>query len=782
MERVLEPPPFKFSFSLSPLIDFWNNTMPAAGPHWALEAASIQESLAGAPELHGPIEDLAVLESHKDLVARLMSVVFPAAFWETEAVGAVVPFTLEPAYVSPLFRKLFVDESGGFRGRLHVSWADFLRVRLLRSYLNILRQCYGMEVDLELPLIRIVTDPRTGLERYFRFTPDIRFLNVRPIKPLDTLTDDDRRTIMEHITEPEVLKDILHPENFEFSGFTVFHAIDVTQSELLRALQWDLVGEGSMFASERFLALQQRLRTIFQLPELVIGMAAIQGDEILMLNTGCMGGCNCIFRDSTHVPVTQFKGSLFEKAVESSRILRVSDLAQVPKRTSVDEEFLMGGIRSMLIAPLFYQGDLIGMLNLGSPLPSDMGPTQEMLADHILPLFALALKRALNELNNQVESIIKEKCTAVHPSVEWRFRKAALSHLDRTAKGEPSEMEPIVFRDVYSLYAASDIRGSSEARNRAIQADFIEHLGLALDLVRAAQTARPLPILSEFAHRIDSFQELTRNGLTTGDETAVLNFLKNEFEALFPVLKGFGPAVAAAVERYNEALDSALGTVYRERRDFERSVAEFNRKIAIYLDREEAEAQATFPHYFNKHQTDGIDYLIYVGASMVENGEFSELHVRSLRLWQLMVACGIAWHCQSLKENLKVPLEATHLILVNNSPLSIRFRFDEKRFDVDGAYDMAHEIIRSRIDKSVVKGTNERLTQPDKISIVYSRPDEASEIQRHITFMQSQEFLGHDVEWLDLEDLPGVQGLKALRVSVNLGSQELAKWSSRSTG
>jgi hypothetical protein len=45
--------------------------------------------------------------------------------------------------------------------------------------------------------------------------------------------------------------------------------------------------------------------------------------------------------------------------------------------------------------------------------------------------------------------------------------------------------------------------------------------------------------------------------------------------------------------------------------------------------------------------------------------------------------------------------------------------------------------------------------------------------------LQSQGFLNNDLEWLDLEDLPGVQGLKALRVGVNLASPELAQRAGR---
>jgi hypothetical protein len=138
-----------------------------------------------------------------------------------------------------------------------------------------------------------------------------------------------------------------------------------------------------------------------------------------------------------------------------------------------------------------------------------------------------------------------------------------------------------------------------------------------------------------------------------------------------------------------------------------------------------------------------------------------------------MVACGLACIADQLRSTLKVPLNATHLILVNHNPLAIRFRFEEKRFDVDGAYNIGHEIIRSRIDKAMVKGGNERLTQPEKIAIVYSRPEEAQEMLRHIEYLKGLGFLLPDVEHLDLDDLPGVKGLRALRVGVNLECKAL---------
>lgn len=184
--------------------------------------------------------------------------------------------------------------------------------------------------------------------------------------------------------------------------------------------------------------------------------------------------------------------------------------------------------------------------------------------------------------------------------------------------------------------------------------------------------------------------------------------------------------------------------------------------------------QAVLPHYYERHRTDGVDHLIYLGASLSPNGEFSRLHLSNFRLWQLMVTCGLAWHGEQLKKQMPVPLDTAHLIFIQETPLNIRFRYDEKRFDVDGAYDVRHEIIRSRLDKAVISG-GERLTQPGKVAMVYSSLEEVREMRRHIEHLQEQGFLLPEVERHELEDLPGVRGLKALRVGINLDGEALAR-------
>jgi hypothetical protein len=177
-----------------------------------------------------------------------------------------------------------------------------------------------------------------------------------------------------------------------------------------------------------------------------------------------------------------------------------------------------------------------------------------------------------------------------------------------------------------------------------------------------------------------------------------------------------------------------------------------------------------FPHYFERQRTDGVDHTIYVGASLVESGEFDELYLRNLRLWQLMVTCGIARRTESIRPRLTVPLATTHLVLAHHAPLSIRFRFDERRFDVDGAYNIRYEVIKKRIDKAVVEATRERVTQPGKLAIVYSQAGEAAEYRGYLEYLGARGYVTGEVEDLALEDLQGVHGLRALRVGIDLSA------------
>jgi GAF domain len=776
MEQVKKPYPFRSVFSLKPLMDYLQSQASDSCKVGTCKRESLEEILDRFPELGKPIKDLSVLKRRGEEVQKVMDFVFPVAFWDSEAVACMVPFHMTPVFVSPRFRSLFLNKDNSYRGRRNLDEASFNRGRVIRAYLFILKKFYGIEQALDYPVINIISDPETGLDRHFKLQVDFRFVDVKALKTPKSLMAEEQATILRHIAEPEVIREILPPEDFEIQGFTILQAVEVTESEVLSGLAKDLVDQNSIVSRENFLRVQERLRTLLKRPRLVAGLTAIQDDRILLLNTGAQLTQSCIFANSRHVSVDEFKDTHFMQAAESGEILIIPDLMEEPAHLhqNIKEDFVRMGARSLLIAPLFFKGGCIGMLNLASPEPGGLGPMDGLVMQRVKPLFAMAIKRALDDLDNRVQSIIKHECTAIHPTVEWRFRKAALNYLEHVQEGETSQIESIVFKDVYPLYGVADIRGSTEARNRSIQKDLTEHLKRTLDIVRAADRIKPLLILRELSGRIQGHLGRIESGLGAGDELFVARFLQEEVETLFAHLRGYGPEVEKAIAAYESVIDKNVGTVYRVRKQFEESVSLLNDRLTGYLDQVELEAQTVFPHYFERHKTDGVDYLIYLGGALVEDGGFHELYLRNMRLWQLKAACGLAWHTAQLKSTLPVPLDTAHLILVQDKPLSIRFRYDEKRFDVDGAYDIRHDIIKSRIDKAMVRGGEERLTQPGKVAVVYSSREEEQGIRQHIDFLLSEGYLKGSPEHFVLDALPDVQGLKALRVEVDPESKAFA--------
>ncbi len=760
--------PFKSVLSFARLIAFWQNLLNKGGPAETAISKAVGEALKNSPELFQPITDPSVLLKHGSMVDLLMSLVFPPAFRDRDYAAAFVPFQTEIIYATPNFQRLLSGNHCMDMGILaNLSAEEWAMGRLIKAYALILQHFYDMDLPLDFPLIITTPDPDTGLERYLSISFDPRFVEVKNAGPLKPLSESEKERLLAVGNKPELWMEIIPPESFLFEGFGVCRAVDVTDQEVLSYLKRDLIEKESIFSGEGFQRLHEKLRIYLRNPDLMVDLAAFQGDEVLILNPEHKMETGCIFCDSEHHVKSEFNGSLFEGVLEKGENAVIRDLKVYPVRTDLETHLIEEGVRSLFVAPLHYKGRLLGTFTLKSPNPGAFSVLDVMKLKEITPLFAMAINRGMEELNNRVQAIIKEKCTAIHPTVEWRFERAALNYLQRE-ECAACELEPIVFRDVYPLYGASDIRDSSDYRNEALESDLVDQLRMVREIISLAGEYDPLPILAVLIHRIDRNIEEVQTHLHSHDESAKAEFIRREVE---PVLDHFLTSqskVRDRVEAYRSELDPTQGTLYRKRKDFEQTVMAINDTISKYLDEEEETAQSFFPHYFEKMKTDGVDHTIYIGASLVEDRAFDPLYVKNLRLWQFMVMCGVVWRTARVTENAEMPLETAHLILVQDTPISIRFRPDERRFDVDGAYDIRHEIVKKRIDKAMVKGKEERLTQPGKIAIVYSHRREMHEYLKYIDYLQDEGYLDKEVEHLELEELQGVYGLRAMRVGVDM--------------
>ncbi|MFW5705759.1 MAG: GAF domain-containing protein, partial [Bacteroidota bacterium] len=463
-----------------------------------------------------------------------------------------------------------------------------------------------------------------------------------------------------------------------------------------------------------------------------------------------------------------YQTSIYETAARQLHPLVVNDLERLPARTIIEETLYREGHRSMLIIPLHYEDKLVGLLELVSPRTGELSTGALVKMQGVLSAFGIAAKRQALELENQIKARMQEEFTAIHPSVEWKFKQVATEMLSAQLGNMKMKKKPIIFHDVYPLYGVCDVKSSSTLRNDAIQNDLLEQMEVLNQVIEQVRRVKPLPILDHLRFNLNSFREDIESDLSTGDEVNILDFIRNEVEPVLRHLSRMRDELEGITAVYFDMLDPELGVFYRKRKQFEESMRMINDEVGSLLDKREEEAQQMFPHYFEKYRTDGIEHSIYIGDSLVENHDFDSIYLKNLRLWQLITMCEITRTTLRLKPMLPMPLETTQLLLVHGQPLAIRFREDEKKFDVDGAYNLRYEITKKRIDKARLKGKSERIVQPGKIAIIYSQEAEKLEYLKYLEYMVSRGYLDVNIEHCELENLQGIYGLKALRVSVKM--------------
>ncbi len=775
MRRTTTPPsefPFHRALSLEPLVDLWRS-YDRDGTDADLRALAqrVLQRYSAAEALHGTIEDVATLEPHAELLDTLFTALFAPGSVRRERAAACVPYGLTAIHQTPAFRELDVLRPESFRSGEE---ANLTLRSIMHAYHHLLHRCYDVPARFDYSLTVRSTDPATGLPRYWRMDVDMGYCDVRRSEGAPELDAAGGRRLLDEPENLELWRRTLPPEHFTFEGIMLVTAFDVTDEEILSQLKHELLGPQEHSAAEHADVLEGYLRALLRIPELSVGLLALEGEDLEGISRARAIGRSLLVSEGTVPRCSNVGDSYYGRLFDHDGPLIVSDLRQGSVHSPFERHLIDKGYRSLMLVPLKRHGRLVGVLELASPNPERRSAETTITLERVSVLFTSAIARALEEREMTLQALIKRHYTAVHPAVEWRFREAAMKLMMREDAGDSDEIrqpEPIVFENVHGLYGMSDVRGSSTLRLNAISKDIGQQLLLARRVLEQAESSTGLAALAELRHRLSRFLDGNALAPNVQDETIVLRFLSSEIEPVFEELAGYGDAVAEAVAAYRRAVDSDLGMVYRQRRSFDQAITQVNDIVSRYLDFQQERAQRIVPHYYQRNRTDGVDHTLYAGASLLRRGRFSPLHLRSLRLWQLETTCGIIRALERKRSSLAIPLELAHLVLVQSAPLAIRFRQDEKQFDVDGAYNVRYEIVKKRIDKAHVQsssGTGERLTQPGRIAVVYTRDEERAEYVNYIDYLISEGLLQNDlddVEDVEVEDLPGVTTLRALRVT-----------------
>jgi len=694
---------------------------------------------------------LPLLENENETMVALTNGMSPEAFYSTEA-----------------FAKLF-DASGKY---IQQGWPDDEAARKAHQQMQydfILQKLYRRHLPDKKEVIKSFFDEHTGLYKYYRVNIDARFLQVHLKQDCPVACDADVAAGLECSESFEAVEKILPLENFLATGFCIVTLTDITEQHATEQLSKVILNVDKENVEKDFLHITRLLQTIVGTSEYQFGVMPFftVNNRAALLYENFPYSILVKASADAGIPKKVFSRYINHYTTQPGWIEympgRKSQLA-VKLQQALDRS----GIHFYGLGPVYFNGTLVGILEAGAP--KGVKPFTDVQFSKLMPIIpyiSQLLKMSIDKFNISLDRIVKERFTVIQPSVQWKFNEAAWHYFrSHDVEHRDIDFEKIFFRNVYPLYGAVDIRNSTNERNKALREDLECHLNLLIALLKKLSLLGHYSAATGLIGAAALWLKRLEVYVSVEEELHLKDFIFGEVDAFLSSLTDLPFEVQAEWKEYYLAIDEASGIAYQRRRQLENSMQLINTVTGKYLELFKDELQNHYPTYFEKFRTDGVEYDIYIGQSLAPDIPFSLDHLRRLRFLQVQSMAAITKLTASLLPNLEYPLQTTQLIFVNTRSIDISFREDEKRFDVEGTYNIRYQVIKKRIDKVNLKSSNERLTQPGKIAIVYFNEQDAAEFAGYISDLQKQHVLKDDLEYLELQELQGVQGLKALRVGV----------------
>lgn len=718
------------------------------------------------PELTEGIEDLDKIDQYKNEIRIILENLFPDVLTKNEIKAASVPFQNVIFNPTERFQKILENAEEGYELNMR-NLTEQVRYALVCSI--ILSEYYNYKVDMQKPLF-IDIPQKSGIMRHYRLAINADFVNIKPLENAVKITRKVAEKLIRSIDDESLWKKYFPKDSWELSGIVIMNLTDITIEDAISDLKSTLLFSKDLNYSNAQKKFEKIFQSLFDNSQLRLGFTEFDSSSGSLMLMDKSFSHSFILKDEFLQECSEtLCGKAYDNLVNKQNYFIITDVeafGQTQENKKLADNLLKQNVQSCILAPIAKDGELMAVLEVVSEEKHELNSINAKKLDDIIPYLVSTLERKRFEDQNRIKAVIQSECTSIHPSVLWIFEEEAKRYIHNQDSGNFSAFRDITFEDVYPLYGQIDIVGSSEERNLAIQRDIGIQLKMVDNILEKALKAKSLPIYEQIKFRIETLTEDIQDNLSAGSESDVLDLLKNEVNPLLSHLSTTIPSLTNAIDNYKSAINTETGIIYDNRKNYDDTVKLINHKLAAFLDLKQQDAQEIYPHYFERYKTDGVEHNIYIGASMHRGADFNPVYLYNLRLWQLRTMCEMENHFYHEQENGVLQLNAASMILVFSTTLSIKYRMDEKKFDVDGTYNARYEVIKKRIDKAMVKGTTERVTVKGKIAIIYSQERDAREYERYIRYLQQKNYLGEGIEYLELEDVQGVVGLKALRVEV----------------
>ncbi|MDY0779330.1 hypothetical protein [Tenacibaculum sp. IB213877] len=686
---------------------------------------------------------------------------FPEALSDLEIKMAGAPYNNHYVHATKAFQGVFLSENK----ILDLNYVNKSPAQLYIDACSLILSKYYQQ-NAQIFDDAIVVIKNGSFKTFYKVSFIHEFASIQPQNKTIPLSNEDIALLMQNYDNIDLWKEKFPIKSYIFKGFSILNFTDITDQYYKNKLSTLLLKDGNHTIQK----IESILKSLFKIENFSLGVSVFKLKKNKWMYSPFNTDDSLLFNPNTKEIENYYNSTIGYQLFDVFKPL-IIQTSNKTYHTTENEEFLNTvadkKLKSIVLIPqLFHNKKHAFVVELGFNNDEYLTSKQLFLIESFLPLLKINFERQLQKYDYLIDAVIQRECTAIHSSVKWKFDEAAKEFIEEQEKyGSVVDFKDIVFKDVYPLYGQIDIKSSSKKRNIAAAKDFILHFNV-LDKLLDNLNEKHLLINYKYLKRnIKKLKKELNIKIDAQLESTIHEFL-NEYAhpTLIDYLKNYEKD-SHEILSYFEKLDDT-DSVYYYRKNYDKTVNVINKRLATFLDTKQQEAQLIHPHLFERYKTDGVEHNIYIGSSINEDIKFKPEHLEKLRLWQLRTMCQMERFFNDNKHQYPVSLEMASMILVYNKTLDIRFRKDEKLFDVDGSYNVRYQVMKSRIDKAFIKNTEERITQPGKITIMFDHTDVEELYRKFINILQQENLLKDEVELLEVEQLRGISSLQALRVSI----------------
>lgn len=778
-------PAINCSLTFRPYLKYLESQIAAtSSPTYRDFLAAIAHKITSNPELLEPIHDFSVLERHQDVIELIKITHLSHAKGDQKMLALGIPSGSPTSMNYFGYTEEFARFQKQMAGNLKMGSPQVGEEFRRDVYREVLHRGYNVSFDnaTDQPMLQWAYDAG-NVRKYFKVTRRLQFVDLIPQPDAPEARQEWIDFASGGIASESQLSEPFPFHKFGIEGFFIFSIEEETEAvalaELGKAVSRLHAG------SDHTIYDQVRKATLSLLGEesLKVGFLAmlkVNGDFVYhnfyAVSSLVFGRLKNHFAEKE---LAEIYHCIAEHSSSNATVLDSldNDIYCIEDDNEAVEHvrkvLVSNGLVAMKFVPVWHNNVLLGIIELGSSHEKKITTGLLRKLDAALPIFRELFLFKANSFDNHLRSFIMQRYTSIQKSVAWKFNQEIWNaHKNVNDPAQEIETPPIRFENMHPFYGAVDFRNSSQKQLEAIHSDYKAQLRHLEDLIEKYDLANDDRESANFLREVRTWIHHLSSDMNIQEEASLRRFLESESIHFIDHLAERKKIKTSDATDYTLTVTSKYGKFHMYHNQYEESLQELNRVLREELMREEETLQERLPHYFEKFQTDGVEYSIYAGKNINPSYPFNDESLISIAEWQIDTMLKMAKAADDYKKYLAVPLETTQLILINENTVDISYRIDERHFDVEGSYSIRYQVLKKRIDKVRIRDTNERLTQPSTVSIVYANPEAIKAYLHHIDRLIKSRKLASEIEHLDLEKLQGIGMMKAIRVKINLDNRE----------